>query len=100
MHAGGRRLQREPRLSYGNHGEVAPALSDMAGDVIRYPFLAAASMLVVGCATPYAKVDGILVDTRPAPAAEPARVTVIHKGKPRPAAVQQSIVSGDRVVTR
>ncbi len=66
----------------------------------RRLFLAATSLAAIGCAAPYAKVDGILVDTRPAPASEPARVTVIHKGKPRPAAVQQSIVSGDRVVTR
>ena len=63
-------------------------------------FLAATSLAAIGCAAPYAKVDGILVDTRPAPAAAAARVTVIHKGKPRPAAVQQGIVSGDRVVTK
>lgn len=74
----------------------------MAGDVIRYAFLAAASIVALGCATPYAKVDGLLVDARPAPvvpAAEIPRVTVIHGGTPRVAAVQQSVVNGDRVVT-
>jgi len=74
---------------------------------MRHAFLAAAGLIVVGCATPYAKVDGLLVDGIPVdsirvpliPAAEPPRVTVIHGGEPRPAATRQSVVRGDRVVT-
>ena len=42
--------------------------------------LVATSLSALGCATPYAKLDGILAGNRPAPSGGPPRVTLTHGG--------------------
>jgi ferric-dicitrate binding protein FerR (iron transport regulator) len=60
--------------------------------------LAAASS-ALACATPYAKLDGVLSGVRPAPPREPAPVTLVHQGRRLPGEVQQSVVKGDDLLT-
>lgn len=52
-----------------------------------------------GCAAPFARLDGVLVDTRPALPSEFGRVQVIHEGRTRDGAPKMSIAKGDRVIT-
>lgn len=59
---------------------------------MRRLLVAATGLTALGCATPYAKLDGVLPK-------EPGRVTVIHEGQPRDGSLQQSIVKGDGMRT-
>ena len=58
-----------------------------------------AGFSAVACATPYAKLDGVLAGTRPAPLNEPPRVTLVREGETRTGTPQQSIVKGDTMLT-
>jgi hypothetical protein len=58
-----------------------------------------AGLSVLACATPYAKVDGVLAGTSPAPLGGPPRVTLVHEGQRGAAAPQQSFVKGDSMQT-
>jgi hypothetical protein len=58
-----------------------------------------AGLSALGCATPYAKLDGVLAGTAPAPASGTASVTLVHQGETRPATVQASVLKGDSLQT-
>lgn len=58
-----------------------------------------AGLSALGCATPYAKLDGILAGTPPAPATGPVPVTLVHEGETRAATVQASVLKGDSLRT-
>ena len=78
---------------------MATTLSTLVGAMTHRLLLLVAALLVLGCATPYAKLDGVLAGTSPVPAGEPAGVTLVHDGETRPAAVQQSVLKGDSLQT-
>jgi hypothetical protein len=59
----------------------------------------ATGLLVLGCSTPYAKLDGVLAGPRPAPSSGPPRVTLVHEGATQVGAPQQSVVKGDSLLT-
>jgi beta-lactam-binding protein with PASTA domain len=52
-----------------------------------------------GCATPFARLDGVLVDSRPALPTEFGRVQVIKEGRGRDGAPKMPIAKGDALVT-
>ena len=54
---------------------------------------------LVACATPYAKIDGVLANTRPVTAAEAGRVTVVKGGDRQNGELQQSVNKGDSLLT-
>lgn len=54
---------------------------------------------LIGCATPYAKIDGVLANTRPVTASEAGRVTVVKDGARRNGELQQSVDKGDSLLT-
>lgn len=58
-----------------------------------------AGLSVLACATPYAKLDGVLAGTGPAPLSEPPRVTFVREGERHRATLQQSVVKGDTMLT-
>lgn len=60
---------------------------------------ALACLAVSGCATPFARLDGVLVDNRPALPSEFGRVQVIHEGSRRDGVPRMSITKGDGVIT-
>lgn len=55
--------------------------------------------LAAGCATPYAKLDGVLAGVRPVPADQPSPVTVVHEGNRGTPPVNTSVVKGDDLQT-
>ena len=61
--------------------------------------LLAAGLSALGCATPYAKLDGVLAGNRPAPSGGPPRVTLTHGGVTQSGVPQQSVVKGDSMLT-
>ena len=63
-------------------------------------FLAAVACFgVSACSTPFARLDGVLVDTRPALPGELGRVQIIREGKPRDGSPGMGIAKGDTVRT-
>ena len=62
-----------------------------------------ASLLAAGCAAPFARLDGVLVDAqpdpRPATPPEYGRVQVTHEGESGSGAPRMSIKKGDSVLT-
>ena len=54
---------------------------------------------LVACATPYAKIDGVLANTRPVTASEAGRVTVVKDGDRQNGQLQQSVDKGDSLLT-
>ena len=54
---------------------------------------------LVACATPYAKIDGVLANTRPIRAGDSARVTVVKDGGRQNGELQQSVNKGDSLLT-
>jgi len=58
-----------------------------------------ACLAAFGCATPYAKLDGVLSDVRPTPQPASQGVTIIHGGQSRTGAPQQSVLKGDTMRT-
>jgi FecR-like protein len=67
--------------------------------VIRLLPAAIAGTAVLACATPYAKLDGVLVDTRPALPTEGGRVTVVRDNARRNGQVKESVVKGETMLT-
>jgi ferric-dicitrate binding protein FerR (iron transport regulator) len=78
---------------------MAPTLPTLVRAMTQRLLVLVAGLATAACATPYAKVDGVLAGTRPAPAGGPARVTLIHQGESRAAVSQQSFVKGDSMLT-
>ncbi len=60
---------------------------------------ALAGLAALGCATPYAKLDGVLVDTRPALPTEGGRVTVVRDNARRNGQLKESVVKGETMLT-
>lgn len=58
-----------------------------------------AALAAPGCATPYAKLDGVLVDTRPALPSEGGRVTVVRENQRRNGTLKESVVKGETMLT-
>jgi len=58
-----------------------------------------AGLSALACATPYAKLDGVLAGTRPAPLSEPPRVTLVREGQTRAGTPQLGVVKGDTMLT-
>lgn len=56
-------------------------------------------MPALACATPYAKVDGMLAGMQPASAGDSARVTVVKAGVRQDGALQLSLNAGDSLRT-
>lgn len=64
------------------------------------PVLAGALALAASaCTAPFAKLDGVLVDTRPALPTEFGRVQIIREGKSRNGSPKMSVEKGDGLVT-
>jgi hypothetical protein len=78
---------------------MATTIPNLVGTLARRLPVLAAGLAALACATPYAKLDGVLAGTRPAPANGPGPVTVVHEGSSAPGSPQQSIVKGDSMRT-
>jgi len=78
---------------------MATTVPTLARVVTPRLIVLATGFLVLGCATPYAKLDGVLAGPRPAPSGGPPRVTLVHEGTTRVGAPQQSVVKGDSMLT-
>jgi len=64
------------------------------------PVLAGVLVLAAtACTAPFAKLDGVLVDTRPALPSEFGRVQIIREGKSRNGSPKMSVEKGDVLVT-
>ena len=63
------------------------------------PLVTAAGILIPACTPAFARLDGILVDDRPALPSEFGRVQVTREGKVRSGAPKMGIEKGDVVVT-
>jgi ferric-dicitrate binding protein FerR (iron transport regulator) len=73
---------------------MAAIVSTLVGIVIRrLRFVGeGAALFALGCATPYAKLDGVVPGG-------PAPVTLVHQGDSSAATVQRSVVKGDTLLT-
>ncbi|HEU5217696.1 MAG TPA: PASTA domain-containing protein [Gemmatimonadales bacterium] len=65
----------------------------------RYAALLVLSMLGGACSTPFARLDGVVVDARPALPAEYDRIQVTRKGAAKRVAPKMSIEKGDGLMT-